>query len=166
MWRCKKEVNVGLSKALPLKREKKITSIFSTARWQHAASAAWPSWKYHSASSLLTLCSSLQEQNVNYARLLKGWSSSALNLCTGHHIYFWTLKFLFDLQKTIPLTLKMQSVWASSTTYIAAHSSGSVSQNLLQYGNVSSYWQKRNPIFGYTCELCISISPFAQKLYM
>lgn len=48
-----------------LKRENKkkkrgVTSMFSTARWQHAASTAWPSWKYHSASSSLTFWRSLQ----------------------------------------------------------------------------------------------------------
>lgn len=68
-----------------------------------------------------------------------------------------------------PPAFKMQSTWASSTTYVGAYSGGSVSQNLHQYGDVSSDWQKKPQISGYsfcTRELCINISLIAQKLHM
>ncbi len=39
-----------------------LTSALSTARWQQAANTARPSWKYHSASSLHTLCNILDKQ--------------------------------------------------------------------------------------------------------
>lgn len=41
--------------------QKSFTSMFSTARWQHAACTAQLSWKYHSDSSPLTSCNRLQE---------------------------------------------------------------------------------------------------------
>ena len=44
------------------------TLMLSTARWQHAARTEYPSWKYHSASSLHTLWRRLDRRRADRAR--------------------------------------------------------------------------------------------------
>lgn len=68
------------------------TLMLSTARWQHAARTEQPSWKYHSASSLQTLCSRLDRENsrrseVRVLRWRRGGTACLLPLVLyGVHV--------------------------------------------------------------------------------
>lgn len=139
------------------KKKRGVTSMFSTARWQHAASTAWPSWKYHSASSSLTFWRSLQLTTYELSKItlrseLFGSELIYKFIPVSSNFYIW-------ITNSDTVVKKMLLVWTESI-YAHARSSGLVSQNQHQYGNVSD-WGRRNTICGYsscTCEYCISLS--------